>query len=127
MPNRPATLCRCGGVLQPTGCTRCGKKRTSEGWHHTKTSTQRGYDKDWRKVRAVAIRDATEAAALSGAALTPLCALCGKPIDGKRQMHVDHVNGFSGVADPARLDVGNCRVVHAKCHMEREAAKSRNR
>ena len=71
------------------------------------------------------IRQATEAAALSGASLKPLCALCGEEIGVRQQIHVDHVRGFSGLADPARLDASNCRVMHARCHMEHEARAKR--
>ncbi|MCA9262133.1 MAG: HNH endonuclease, partial [Planctomycetales bacterium] len=61
------------------------------------TSTQRGYDKAWRRLRAEKIAN------------DPLCEECLKRDRLTPTEEVDHVEPFQGPDDPLRLDYDNLR------------------
>lgn len=73
------------------------------------SSTQRGYDRLWSKLRA---RYITE---------NPFCESCEKrgltvPAD-----EVDHIQPFSGKDDPLRLDEDNLQSLCRACHARKTA------
>lgn len=112
---------RCRGVVVEGVCCLCGSQTQTYGFRSNLTRQRRGYDAMWQRVRCEAIRRATVAAAAAGVWLGPLCAFCGEPV-ADRDIHVDHIHGFDGPADPKRLDLANLRVCHARCHMRHEAS-----
>lgn len=61
---------------------------------------------------------------MAGVSVHPLCALCGKPVEG--QIHVDHIIPFHGLDDPLRLNKANLRIMDKRCHMQRTAKDARN-
>ena len=73
------------------------------------SAARRGYDADWRRLRASFLRDWL---AIRG----PFCGLCGGMLRPGRETHVDHVQPFVGVADPRRLDRSNLRVLCDACN-----------
>jgi 5-methylcytosine-specific restriction endonuclease McrA len=74
-----------------------------------RTSTQRGYGEDWRRVRAQVL------------AAEPMCRIC-KVSPAKE---VDHIERFHGIADPLRLATSNLRPLCVPCHRSRTARQSR--
>jgi 5-methylcytosine-specific restriction endonuclease McrA len=73
-----------------------------------RSSTDRGYGADWRKVRAQVL------------AAEPLCRLCRQ----RPAAEVDHIRPFHGLADPLRLAVSNLRPLCTPCHRTRTARQS---
>jgi 5-methylcytosine-specific restriction protein A len=67
------------------------------------TATQRGYDSDWRRLRAEILER-----------YGFRCNRCG--IYGNYSYHVDHIKPFDGVDDPKRLDENNLQVLCPSCH-----------
>lgn len=72
------------------------------------TSAQRGYDADWRRVRAQVI------------SAHPFCERCG----AIEALQVDHIEPFEGKSDPRRLERTNLRVLCASCHTKRSNAET---
>jgi len=73
------------------------------------SAARRGYDADWRRLRASFLR---EWLATKG----PFCGLCGGMLRNSASAHVDHVQPFVGVADPRRLARDNLRVLCPTCN-----------
>jgi 5-methylcytosine-specific restriction endonuclease McrA len=73
-----------------------------------RSSTERGYGADWRRVRAAVL------------AAEPTCRLCGQC----QATEVDHIQKFHGVADPLRLAPHNLRPLCTPCHRSRTARQS---
>jgi 5-methylcytosine-specific restriction protein A len=74
----------------------------------TRSAAARGYDGDWRRLRAAVLRD------------EPTCRLCRRA----PATEVDHIVSFRGVADPLRLARSNLRPVCKPCHRSRTARQS---
>jgi hypothetical protein len=72
------------------------------------SAAARGYDGDWRRLRADVLR------------AEPLCRLCRTA----PATEVDHIQRFHSLHDPLRLSRGNCRPVCAPCHRRRTARQS---
>jgi 5-methylcytosine-specific restriction protein A len=77
-----------------------------------RSASHRGYGRDWQKVRLQVLR------------ATPLCAFCGEQGRVTVATDVDHIEPFSGVADPRRLDVSNLRPLCSPCHRRRTARQA---
>jgi 5-methylcytosine-specific restriction protein A len=73
-----------------------------------RTAAQRGYDSDWRRLRAEVLQ------------AEPLCRLCRSA----PATEVDHIAPFHGLHDPLRLARGNVRPVCVLCHRRRTARQS---
>lgn len=97
----PPRLACAPGRLAPAATSGTGFART-DGL----TPAQRGYDADWRRVRAEVLRE------------QPWCPC------GKRATDVDHIQSFRGIADPLRLARSNLRALCHPCHMARTARQS---
>ena len=130
MSNRTCGKAGCRGIVRDDVCTQCGP-RTNSNWQSDKwrgSRIERGYDREWQAVRAVVIEAATVAAAMAGRSPYPICELCDQPIDGVREIDVDHIVPFTGRDDPLRLSQSNLRVTHRACHMRHHGAgKGRGR
>lgn len=74
---------------------------------------ERGYDNAWVKLRA---------RILDGEPLCRTCAEAGR-VTAATQVH--HLQRFSGLADPLRLDPRNCAPICGPCHA-RESARQAN-
>ena len=117
----------CRGIIRESVCSVCGPMKVA-GWQgdrHRGTRQQRGYDNDWIRLRAAFVEEKRLEAMLAGVSMYPICELCGKPVEDKRQIHVDHIKPFEGRDDPLRLDKDNLRVTHERCHMKLTAGKGR--
>lgn len=68
------------------------------------SSTARGYDRAWRKVRAAHLDE------------HPVCEDCGRAGTVESPIEVDHLVAFDGIADPLRLDPRNLRSRCHPCH-----------
>jgi 5-methylcytosine-specific restriction enzyme A len=98
---------RCG--THPPGVTRC-PKTAREYDKQRGTPTERGYDADWRKLRASWLRE------------HPLCEPCQKRGLVVPASHVDHVQSIRE-APERRLDPTNLRSCCASCHMSKTASQ----
>ena len=94
-----------GTVTKGKGCSVCGRGST-HGWGSGKSSAQRGYGADWRKVRARKLRH------------NPLCEQCLQQGYDTVATRVHHLAPFKGINDPARLDVNNLESLCKACHDE---------
>ena len=132
MANAPARACGragCRGIIREDVCSVCGPRKRG-GWQDDAqrgTRHQRGYDAAWVALRRQFILEKTLEAAESGKSLFPICELCGKTVEKTPEIHVDHVKAFSGLDDPLRLNRGNLRITHYRCHMRRTAASRGDR
>lgn len=104
MANR---ICPCGfSVPKGTPC-RCQAKRKVERQAQADaergTPAQRGYDKDWYRVRHAHLQ------------VHPLCVVCGA-----KGTHVDHIQSVRETPN-RRLDPTNLRTMCAGCHSRRTA------
>lgn len=77
-----------------------------------KTTTERGYGADWRKVRAGVLRR------------EPWCRLCRTEGVFRHASEVDHIQPFHGAADPRRLDPSNLRPLCVAHHRSRTALQA---
>jgi 5-methylcytosine-specific restriction protein A len=80
--------------------------------HDGRSSTQRGYGADWRRVRAQVL------------AAEPLCRFCAASGRVEPAVEVDHVEPFHGLDDPRRLAVTNLRPLCTPCHRARTARQA---
>jgi 5-methylcytosine-specific restriction endonuclease McrA len=85
------------------------------GFRPKGSSTARGYGADWQRVRAHIL------------AAEPLCRFCAAMGRVTAATDVDHIEGFSGLADPKRLDPSNLRPLCGPCHMGRTARQARGK
>lgn len=76
------------------------------------SSTARGYGQDWRRLRERVL------------AAEPLCRFCFEVGRITAATDVDHIEPFTGLHDPRRLDPANCRPLCKKHHMQRTARQS---
>ena len=76
------------------------------------SSTARGYGQDWRRLRERVL------------AAEPLCRFCFEVGRITAATDVDHIEPFTGLHDPRRLDPANCRPLCRPCHMRRTAAQA---
>jgi hypothetical protein len=97
-------------------CNRCSKQDKTHNFYHTKSNTQRGYGKDWKRLRDAFVHDAFVDAIAQGHN-GPRCAFCNEILLTQRYVHVDHIKEFNGLDDEKRLDVSNLRLAHMSCHM----------
>jgi 5-methylcytosine-specific restriction endonuclease McrA len=77
-------------------------------------STQRGYDHDWRRLRAQHL------------ARHPLCVECEKQGiinagTADKPNHVDHIVRHNGIGCPLRLDPSNLQTLCHSCHSRKTA------
>ena len=100
MPHKPLKPCVDCGTL--TDKTRCKTHRRTQDTQRG-TSTQRGYDHKWRKVRAAHLRK------------EPLCRQCDRPT---MATEVDHIIPHKGQSDPLFWDDSNlaslCTTHHSR-------------
>ncbi len=80
-----------------------------------RSSTARGYGADWRRVRQRLLE------------AEPLCRSCAAEGRVTPATDVDHIEPFTGVQDPRRLDVANLRPLCRPCHMARTARQAAGR
>jgi 5-methylcytosine-specific restriction endonuclease McrA len=80
-----------------------------------RSSTARGYGADWRRVRAQVLAD------------EPLCRFCAAAGRTTAAAEVDHIESFTGLSDPRRLDRRNLRPLCTPCHRTRTARQSGDR
>lgn len=73
------------------------------------SSSVRGYDRQWRKLRNKFIKQ------------NPLCAHCLPKVVPAQ--HVDHIVPFSGKSDPLRLDWKNLQSLCQACHTRKTKAE----
>ena len=80
---RPSRLCACGAIVPADQLCACQlqrqKERKARHDRERPSAAQRGYDGEWRKLRAEFIR------------LHPFCAFCGVSAE-----HVDHITPHRG-------------------------------
>ena len=112
LPPRPCTAPRCAELATIGG--RCDTHAITHGWHHIKTSTQRGYGYAWTKLRrSVLMRDSF---------LCQTCMRAGRYIQGRE---VDHIRPKSqGGGD----NMDNLECICVSCHKtktHKEAANAR--
>jgi 5-methylcytosine-specific restriction protein A len=111
MPSRAGSACSrpgCGGIVRAGVCSVCGPRRAE--YRRTEdaqrgTPAERGYDEQWRKVRAMAL------------AGNPLCKMCADAGATNLAADVHHIVPIR--VDPSRrLDLANlvplCRRHHAQ-------------
>jgi 5-methylcytosine-specific restriction protein A len=109
-PRRPCSSQPCSGFAAE-GTSKCAKHKASTAQTYDRsrgTSSSRGYDSKWRRVRLLALdRD------------MHVCQMCLKmkpnPIYTPAQ-HVDHITPFNGKDDPLRLDLDNLQSLCQSCH-----------
>lgn len=99
---KPPRLCSCGAIV-PAGqlCACQVELKRARGHRHDQkrpSSTERGYDSEWRKLRAEFMR------------LHPLCAFCDRPAE-----HVDHIRRHRGIKS-LLLNWNNLQSLCAHCH-----------
>lgn len=111
MPVRAPRLCRCGhrvafGALCP--CARREEAARKARFDKTRPSAAaRGYDADWRKLRAAHLK------------AHPRCVRCGDPA-----RDVDHIEPIR-VAPLRRLDPGNLQSLCKPCHSRAKQSEER--
>lgn len=107
MPSRPPRLCACGHLVPAGERCACQVKRAAAARARHDASrpsaTARGYDADWRALRARFL------------AAHPRCAVCDAPA-----AEVDHVETVAERPD-LRLAWSNLRAMCRPCHSRRTA------
>ena len=76
------------------------------------SSTARGYGQDWRRLRERIL------------AAEPLCRFCFEVGRITAATDVDHIEPFTGLHDPRRLDPANLRPLCRPCHLRRTAGQA---
>lgn len=94
MPNRPA-------IHRPAARPRTPPRRERG------TTSERGYDHDWQRLRAAYIAE------------HPLCEECERKGSTVVADDVDHKRAFQGREDPLRLDWNNLRALCRTCHNQK--------
>jgi 5-methylcytosine-specific restriction enzyme A len=104
MPMKPPRRCsRCSQLVSGRcSCSREASRRRG-------TSTSRGYDADWHRLRKSHLQ------------VEPLCRFCLERNRFIAAADVDHIDPFDGLADPRRLDPANLRSLCRSCHRKRHA------
>lgn len=91
-------------------------RRTKRAPERRGTSTERGYDQEWRDFREWWLPQHLGKGNV-------YCAWCGKPLDGSsKSMHVDHKVPHRGNR-ALKYDEGNLQVMHAACHSAKTVRK----
>ena len=98
-------LCKCGAIVDKR-CDRC-----SPPIPHRKTTKERGYGHDWRKLSEFKRK------------IDPLCEECAK---AGRTTPADHVHHIVPIveAEERRLDMDNLMSVCVDCHEKLERGKN---
>lgn len=104
MPRKGPRLCPCGRLVLAGQRCICAQARKAASDKARPTSTARGYDEDWRRVRAAHL------------ARHPMCVICGE-----RATLVDHIESIRK-APHRRLDPTNFQSMCARCHGRKSAA-----
>lgn len=110
MPTAPPRLCtRCRiGVVTGTVCSHCGERKVKRyKQDRRKSSSARGYDRKWQKLRK---------AVLLSEVFCVRCKAAGFLVPAVVGHHKDE---FQEVTDAARLDSENIEALCRECH-ERE-------
>lgn len=109
MPNKPGAACRktpgCTGIVRNGRCSRCGSARPSQKAYDQQrgTAAERGYDRRWRAIRQMYLRN------------HPLCVACLAADRTTAATDVDHIipRRQGGTDDPANLQ-SLCHSCHSK-------------
>lgn len=102
MPTAAPSTCRCGGIKRNGLCDRCGVRKGN----HKRTTKQRGYGHDWRKL-SKAYRRAN-----------PLCEDCKRIGKVSAATSVHHRAKFVNKPE-LRLDWDNLVSLCDSCHSKR--------
>ena len=95
---KPDRICACRFRIKPGALCPCEKQRKAAADAARASSTDRGYDADWRKLRAAHLKR------------QPNCVICGKP--GNTVDHIKRVRDFPEL----RLDPRNLQTLCASHH-----------
>lgn len=113
MPQRAGSACTrpgCAGIVRAGVCSACGPRARhyhSEQDDRRGTSTQRGYDAKWQRVRAIVM------------AAQPLCAHCAERGLTVLAVDIHHVIPIR-VDAGRRLDLSNLVGLCRSCHAQAE-------
>jgi 5-methylcytosine-specific restriction enzyme A len=108
-PKRPCSRPGCSALVD-VGTQYCDAHRKVKQQaqdSHRGTSSSRGYDADWRRLRETHLSN------------NPLCVKCkarGFIVAGT---DVDHIIAFDGKDDPLRLDPTNLQTLCKSCHSKK--------
>ena len=106
----------CPNIVRRGRCDACQTRYESRrGSRH-----KRGYDNDWLTVRA---RFLDESYPWWCGIQGPTCQAPGRMMD-RQEIEVDHIQKFSGMDDPLRLDTHNLRVTCSACHRARHGSEA---
>lgn len=111
MPSRAPRLCRCGHRVAHDAACPCERREAAERKARfdkdRPSAAARGYDADWRRLRAAQL------------AAHPFCRRCGAPA-----RDVDHVAPLRQ-APERRLDPANLQSLCASCHSRAKQSEER--
>lgn len=111
--NKPARICACRFRIKPGELCPCEKQRKAKADAARPSAAARGYDTDWRNLRADHLKR------------QPNCVVCGKPGDT-----VDHIKPVR-THPHLRLDPANlqtlCRHHHSSTVQRQERGKAGKR
>jgi 5-methylcytosine-specific restriction protein A len=139
MPTAPPRLCRCGEVYVGK-CSACSRRKSRTQDERRGTSTERGYDADWRNLRIYCFErdgwrcvdcgwrpELVEMYERIGAGV-PDTLLVMEELRARQQaggLHLqgDHIQTIADRPD-LRLDVGNIATRCSRCHAKRTAREN---
>ena len=98
------------GDRMPKAPRTYGQKPARRSWRHRQPAAARGYDRDWQR-EAAACRE-------SVGHLCEGCLADGKLTEDGLEVH--HIEAFTSLDDPRRLDPGNLRLLCRSCHRKAE-------
>lgn len=139
MPTTPPRLCRCGEVYVGK-CSACGRRKQRTQDARRGTSTERGYDGDWRIIRIRAFErdgwrcvdcgwrpEIVEMYERIGAGgpdtLLVMEELRARQQAGGLHLQGDHIQTIQDRPD-LRLDVANIATRCSRCHAKRTAREN---
>lgn len=121
MPRRPLRVCGfagCGKAVDGSYCephaelvATLSKTAARQHDRHRGSSADRGYGADWRRLRAIVMRE------------EPLCRECTKNGRVEPTTEVDHIVPHRG-DEQLRLDRKNCQGLCTPCHSAKTAREN---